>query len=263
MFARHIATNLASIATELPRIAIPTMVPASAGYAAAALGLAAIGLILLSPRHVPRNLSERGAHLLVFGTFLPPGLTSIVVIYPRGHYLFPLCILTVAVLPLLLSSPAKRAQESRVRERWAALGLVLLALVLVAMVPSYHDVGYTSQPNLSTIRAIRSLSLPGPVNAFAIEGPFDHYAGGNIHHVEEDGGSAPFAEFRTRGDLGMIVASNHLLRVTRFKHDAEWQDLLVNPSKRGFAKFEIPDTDGRLLVRVDLLDGRSPRPNVR
>ena len=176
------------------------------------------------------------------------GFFSILVIYPRVHYLLIPGLLTLTGLIL-----ANRwlLEERRPRAAPALLG----GLLAVVLMPPFSSQAPSNQDNLETIRFIQSLEIKQPVNLLEAEGGYHIYLGDNFQRVAETEKDVGWNQFLAARRINLIVKTDLLTTDSRFKNDLEWQWFLTHYADFGFAQVDIPHTPYQLLLEYNLWSG--------
>jgi len=188
--------------------------------------------------------------LLIFSCYLMTSFMSVVIIYPRNHYL--LLAGTLIVIVLAIFTVGKESKQRFIDYK----RLVLLGFLFVSLTPqlSVHFLRTTANKStLKTIMFIKSLNIAEEVNILEAEGGYHIYLSDNFHRVAEYDKSVSFKAFRSDRKINMIVLTKHLNNDTRFKNDKEWQYFVNNCVSLGYTKIDIPNTERQLIVDKQLL----------
>jgi hypothetical protein len=218
------------------------------------VALSFIGLCVANITNIRKNFLEHRNLLILIGLFLLPGLVSVVVIYPRAHHILLLGVLTIVLMAILLDSHPleQKASESQAIQV-SHKQLLLLGSLMIALTPYFSGQVNTKQPNLNTIRFIQSLRIEEPVNLLEAEGGFHYYLDDNFHRVAEYEKNTNFDRFLQKKNINMIVVTEVLLEDTRFRDDTNWRDFLADYPTFGYVQMDIPHTDRKLFIRIDIL----------
>ncbi len=260
-FGHHLFANLVHTPTSIASTFVVARDGSRLARAGKAVGLVLLALAIVSygmrshPKGVP-NGSRMGAtlrsswfELLALAVLLVPSAISILVVYPRAHYLLVAGTL-LAVSALIVLS--RDSGERDLRSFEAALLVLGIALLLVQPMPSSG--GATSQTNLRCIEFLRSLNIKEKVTLLEAEGGYDIYVGSQYHRVAEYDKDKPWDLFMAEKGINMILLSEGLAKDTRFVQDYEWRRFLDDPSKYGFGYLEIPNVkDRRIIYKKNLM----------
>ncbi len=245
LFLRHVTYNMRELPKASARLALPPFLPKNVPSEILA-ELFIIGLFVANISRVRKNLLEHRRLLIFVALFLPPGLFSIVIFWPRHVYLLIPLVLTSIAMTILAGS--RTFEQKQVNYR----GPLLLGLFVIAVTPYFTALYGSEQPTLHTIRFIQSLRIEKSVNLLEAEGGLDVYLSDNFHRVAEYDKDIGFNRFILDRNINMIVVTTALLRDTRFRNDIEWLNFLTDYSKSGYIQMDIPKTDRKLIMRVDL-----------
>jgi hypothetical protein len=245
VFLRHVTCNIRELPKASARLALPPFLPKDIPSERVA-ELLIIGLFVANISRVRKNLLEYKRSLIFVALFLPPGLFSIVLLWPRDNYILIPLVLTSIAMTILAGS--RTFEQKQVNYK----GLLLLGLFVIAVTPYFTALYGSEQPTLHTIRFIQSLRIEKSVNLLEAEGGFDMYLSDNFHRVAEYDKDIGFNRFISDRNINMIVVTTTLLRDTRFRNDIEWLNFLTDYPKFGYLQMDIPKTDRKLIMRVDL-----------
>jgi hypothetical protein len=241
VFLKHIIYNLRA---PFDIYWFPLRMKYKLSIGVATLLIAGLGIANIST--IRSNISEYKRLLIIVCLFLIPGFLSLIIIFPREHYLMLFSTLTVLTIVILLSKHHYKPDQINNKRLFL---LALFAIVLTPYFPSKSD----EKPNLSTIRFINSLRIHEPVDLLEAEGGYNIYLDDNFHRVAQYDKNMNFYHFLKDRNINMIVLSDSLRQDTRFRDDPEWQGFLADPHRSGYLQLTIPKTDSKLIIRDDLL----------
>jgi hypothetical protein len=256
-FLKHAIYNFLNLAKSAPILFIPQLSASVSKEVLIALPiicLAAYLAYLHNSHHkklladIRNNFQENKTLLLFISLLLLPELISIVIIYPRDHYLLIMGILIILGTTILLRNSNFKQEKTS----YKMLSLLFASLIIVMFQFRPYQKA-ADKPTLNTIQFIQSLNINQPVNILEAEGGYYIYLNGKFQRVAEYDKNTDFDHFRMDRNINMIVLSNGLLQDTRFINDTEWQDFLANYSKFGYVQFEIPNTDKKIIVQANLV----------
>jgi hypothetical protein len=191
-------------------------------------------------------------HFLLFvaGCLLVPSFLAVILIYPREHYLLPICVLAIIVASVLLSD----------RESITSLSfkyMLALATLIVMLTPALPPMLATpeGQPNVRTINALESLRIKQTVNILEAEGGFSYYLLDNFHYVQawEKTANEDFNTFRVRRNINMVILTDKLKAYSGLRKDQNWLGFIDNPESFGFTVLPLAGTNRVILVERQLL----------
>lgn len=179
-----------------------------------------------------------------------PVTISIVVIYPRDHYL----ISAVSLIFLFIGLLVIRSVPASLIKINTRSTFVILAFSYIVIAP-ISFVFPIDQNNLQTIRYLQSLNITKPVNFLEAHGGFHIYTGDNYRRVPEYSKTTSFNLFHRSENINMILLSDRLRVESRYISDAEWGSFLQNPESMGYVVIEVPNTTNYVLyIREYLID---------
>jgi hypothetical protein len=255
-FLKHVSYNLLNFVRFTPKLFLPVNLSAmwaivfavlSSGLLIAHLSKAHYKSLLMPFSSVCGNLRKYQQLLIFVGLFLLPACASIIIIYPREHYVLVFVVLIVMTVAILLTNPDARQGEVNLKK------VFLLCALLVFMTPDFGQSEKPVQKNLSTLQLIQSLEIDEPVNMLEAQGGYHYYLGSNFHRVRESEKNVSFDQFRVDRNINMIVVSDGLRNDSRFKADPEWQSFLVNHRQFGYLQVDIPNSHRKIIVQANLL----------
>lgn len=260
-FLKHIAYNLLNFSRYTPKLLFPenlTEIPAivvallSIGLLIAYLLIVHLSntyynrlLILISSFR--KNLQKYTSLLLFVGLFLLPTSVTIIIIYPRDHYLLVFALLIIMTTAILLSNPDSKQGQVDLKK------LFLLCVLLVFITPGFGQTEKPVRQNLTIIQYIQSLEIDEPINLLEAQGGYMVFLDRNYHTVKQSDKNTKFNQFRVDRNINMIVVSDYLSNDTRFQTDPEWHGFLENYRQFGFTQVEIPHSHRKILVQANLL----------
>ncbi|MBD2142194.1 hypothetical protein H6F39_12715 [Anabaena sp. FACHB-1250] len=276
-FFRHIFTNLLLYIKTLSNIFLvqfpnfsPTLTRLLRYLEALLFALAMIYLIW-KRKIISRQWNKRTfIDLLIFFISISIAvLPSVLLIYPRSHYLMVQVVMGITIFIYLLSNSIPKNKIKKI----GLLKILTICLFLFMLTPTYLPSKAT--PNFNVITFINKLDIKNKVNLFESEGGYSIYLGNNYNWIQEhelDAGGQyeiclgdnnvktnkcdekeNFKKFAFHKQINMIVLSKQLIKDTRFIDDNEFNLLLNKPELLNFSRFHVPNTDIDLLVKNELL----------
>jgi hypothetical protein len=257
-FIKHIGINL----SKLPSLyinSIETFLP----YKIFPIGILIKVLIVLSIilsvfvlllfnriskyRDIIFNGFTENKDLLTFSIiFSLPPLLSMILYYPRSHYiilLLPLIYLVVGqmIMPLKFNNYIKNV-----------ISFCFLILVSFLFIPQLSSV-YTKSNfrNLIAVQSIKNLNISERINILENEGGLKVYLPDNYNWIKLESKDGNFDEFVYKNKINMIYYSNMLNNSVQLKRDSTWIEFLNNPDTFGFQKL-IKNHGGIIYLRKDI-----------
>jgi hypothetical protein len=257
-FIKHIGINLSkipsfyinSIETLLPY----KIFPISLLFKALIVLLIILSLFVLllfnrisKYRDIILNGFTENNDLLIFSIiFSLPPLLSMILYYPRSHYiilLLPLIYLVVGIMimPLKFNNRVKNV-----------ISFCLLILVSFLLIPQLSSV-YTKSnfKNLIAVQSIKNLNISARINMLENEGGLNVYLPNNYKWIKLESKGGNFDEFVDKSKINMIYYSNSLNNSLQLKRDSTWFEFLNNPDTFGFREL-IKNNGGIIYIRKDI-----------
>jgi len=167
--------------------------------------------------------------LLIFSIiFSLPPLASMILYYPRSHYILlflPLIYLVVSqmLMPLKFNSYIKNI-----------ISFCFLIAVSFFFIPQLSSVLTRSNfKNLNAVHSIRNLKLSERINLLENEGGLNVYLPGNYNWIKLESKEMNFDDFVDKRKIDMIYYSNSLNNSVQLKRDSTWFEFLNNPDTIG------------------------------
>ncbi|GMR25040.1 MAG: hypothetical protein BMS9Abin39_0315 [Ignavibacteria bacterium] len=185
--------------------------------------------------------------LLIFSIiFSLPPLLSMILYYPRSHYillLLPLIYLVVGqmIIPLKFNNYIKNV-----------ISFCFLILVSFLLIPQLSSVLTKSNfKNLIAVQSIKNLNISERINILENEGGLNVYLPENYKWIRVESKEENFDEFVDESKINMIYYSNSLNNSVQLKRDSTWFEFLMNPDAFGFKKL-IKDYGRIIYIRKDI-----------
>jgi hypothetical protein len=243
-FARHIGINLALTPRTIGAQLLPYWsFPVWYGFALLAL-LVAYLLYLAWTSKAARAGSRSQVQLAV--AFVLPALVSVIIIYPRAHYLL---VLLVFFMILLVA----RAFPEGTGQARVFTYVPLLVLLAILLLPHTRPVGPSERPVLATIGTINALPLHGTVTVLDADGGHAVYMRSpSVRTTAQDKAEGFNAFLRDEG-LDLIIATPRLMEDHRYRNDPEWQRFVASEYAPAFRRVPVEGTDVVLFVSEQVL----------
>jgi hypothetical protein len=210
------------------------------------LSILLIVLCIAFSSNIRKNFAEK-KELFIFGSlFLVPEIISAIIIYPEVQVLLILAVLVILGMTILLAGNQEGAQLQYRH-------LLLLGLFIIMVTPYYASSGSSNQPVIDTIHFIQSLKIKKPINMLEGDGGYCVYLESNCNTVWTYDKSTGFDQFLKQDNINMIIVDNNTLNDSRFVHDPEWHNFLVNYGQMGYTELEIPGTGSKLIIQNSLI----------
>jgi len=257
-FFKHIKINLSklpmiylsSVETLLPNKIFPINIIIK--ILIVLLILSTVFVLLLFKRFRNyRNIISDGftekKDLLFFSIiFSLPPLLSMILYYPRSHYiilLLPLIYLVVGQM----TTPLKF--NNYVMNVISFCFLILISFLLIPQLSSVYT--RSNFKNLIAVQSIKNLNISERINMLENEGGLNVYLPDNYKWIRLESKEENFDEFVYKSNTNMIYYSNSLNNSVQLKRDSTWFEFLNNPDTFGFQK--LIKNNGRIIyIRKDI-----------
>ena len=214
----------------------------------------ASGLVLIAAalwitrRSNARSASRTNEHgnLLCAAVLLLPPTLSVIVVFPRDHY-----VVQVIAAQMFVLGALARAAPVWVTSRGSSWGPILIAVCFFLLARPLPIVG---QPNLARVRAIRA--LPVIERMLESDGGLCTYAAPRCETVWGDTvpANASFARYLDDKRIDAVAASPGLPRSISIRDNPSFREFVSTATEHGWIRYEIPG-DHPILV---LVRGSSP-----
>lgn len=194
--------------------------------------------------------------LITLSGILISVLPSIVLIYPREHYLILQGFLFIAIATYLFSYLFR----DRITISFACI-LIILSLFITPNIAK----GWCIAPNLcflptvggekivlenrKTIEFIQALEIRDRINFLEAEGGYFVYLGHSYTRIFEWWKEVPFDRFLDEREINMVLVSSNLTTHPKYRSDPIFKEFLKHPQQYQFMRFKIPHTSFQLLVK--------------
>ena len=257
-FFKHIEINLSklpmlylsSVETLLPNKIFPFNILIKLLIVISILSIVFVLLLFKRFRNyryiISQGFTEKKDLLFFSIIFSLPPLLSMILYYPRAHYillLLPLIYLVVGqmIMPLKING-----------YRNNVISFCLLILVSFFLIPQLSSV-YTKSnfKNLTTVENIKILNISERMNLLENEGGLNVYLPDNYKWIRLESKKENFDKFVDKRNINMIYYSYSLNNSVQLKRDSTWSEFLINPDTLGFQKL-IKNSGGIIYLRKDI-----------
>lgn len=249
---KHITYNLWGFLTNAIERAFPFFLPISKLSKFLIFALS-VYLVFSKRELLLREINQHHKLLTFLGAIAIPGLVSILLFFPREHYIFVILSVAWLVLGLLLPKRWSSYGLSTLSSR-SPKSLIFVGVLLIALTPNYGQLVNTEKVNLATIRYIQTLEIKQPVNLLDAAGGLSIYAGENFRYVPYSLKKRDFKIFLETQEINFVTVTDDLRNARQFKEDEQWLNFLKNYEDYGYTKRVVPDTEIVLLIESSLLD---------
>ncbi|GAB3914021.1 hypothetical protein GCM10028803_58800 [Larkinella knui] len=199
-------------------------------------------------RKKPLKLTRKELALFIL---LLPSLASVVLVFPRTHYLYFHAVGLITMLAFLLGNIKLRVAQSPV---WLA-GMASLMMVWVVYQTTQQQAEKRPTPVADNIRFIRSLSLKGTVSSLEREWyriflygrqQTPRWIRVDIYQPNTD-----FGRFLEQQNVNFILMTKDMQNY--FARDSGFASFLSGAESGRFVRLKAPEPGSYLLIRPELL----------
>lgn len=266
LFLKHMASNFLYSPIYLGGIFFvhaSLLLPTSYYFQLIEAGLLAlfIGSLLFYKRkglfiRIKHNFKINKKYLSAIFIFSLPLFVSLIVIFPRAHYLLFLgTLLILAVFALLFHN-----KETSVGLKTT----FLIALIFIVMTPAAESVfarkldRVSKLENVQTIRFIQSAKISRELKLLDAHGGYSIYLGENVKSVPFYKKEDEFKNYLVKNKIDLIVVDKFFEITSQSVNNKQCFDFLSNNKNFGFKKIKVPNTDNQIFVRSDLANNYFP-----
>jgi hypothetical protein len=179
-----------------------------------------------------------------------PAAISIILIYPREHYILVIGILLIILLSIVFMSFQGNFPQKKLHH------LLLAGLIVILITPNFNSL-YLKTPsreNYITVKFIESLGIEQEVTMLEYVRVYYAYLGNNFNHVPGHLMDSNCFDYIEENSVDIMVLSPSLLGDPKFS-SAECQDVFLNNEKYNFVKYSIPYTENEILINPEICPG--------
>lgn len=204
-----------------------------------------------SPQIIRGKISKYKVSILGFSIFGFITLLSIIMIYPRDHYL--IMALIFLWIPLLILIFGNSEQKQTINSHW---NIILIGSILIFITPhvSFFTGNEVPRPVVDTINHIKLLGIEEEVNIFEIDGGYHYYLGNNFHVTHAPTQYPNCISLIEKENISLVIISERFINYVDLLYDEGCNQLLNNFKEYGFQKQFILDGEREILVLNDLID---------
>lgn len=202
-------------------------------------------------------------------------LPSVILVYPRDHYLILQGIYLIAILAYLISClPILDASNSASprSESWIILSAIVASSLIFLCVPSIaygwciapntcafdRTSSEIAQPELQVIQFVKRLNIQDPVILLDRSGYWTYLTEnyqpiqGNLASIDQQKGG--FQNFLKENKINMVLVTPATTRTNEYSQDPSFLEFLQQPDKFGFLHLGIPTPDSVLSLEKSLFE---------
>lgn len=184
-------------------------------------------------------------------------LTSVLIIYPRHHYLQVQALLILIIASLFISNTLKLTDRLASARPISGRSAALMGVAALLLLPNLAHGWWPLKPLApsprtdarQTIRTLEALRIEGQAT-FLAAGVWNVYLEDNFVRVQLEAKQTGFAEFSREQPVDIIIWPETLRDQPQFRQDEDFEKLLANPAACGFEQFQVPRSQGSLTILV-------------
>jgi hypothetical protein len=213
--------------------------------------------ILIGRKSFYKNLKRQWLYGLVVLTLTLPSVAASIIYYTREHYRILAVPFFYYILIFIIQS-IRLPISSKVLK---TAGLIL-AFFICLRLPSVNDYStqdlwhtYTKQTNLGAIRLARSLHIQDTLINTNHEGGLNIFLQPFAKNIDprKKQENEHFEDFLVKNNINSVYYTTAYDHNFRYKKDSTWHKFLVHPELYNFVRYNIPNTEGILYFRKDIL----------
>jgi hypothetical protein len=275
-FGWHMGVNLRKLPGEVAWLIKPQLNLSPRGHLGLRVGLIAAGLLgtfCVCWRLARSPWNDEGKRrlplaLLMLLILFATTAASVLVVYPRRHYLLPTVAFAYALVGSCLSRSGPPNRSWLRGNSWPVL--TTLALVLFMVMPNRAHTWdlpallwgrRVPHPAVSATRAtvetLQQLRLHGPVVVLEFGFGWSCYAGLPAKRVNALDKNEGFWRFVREKGINVMILIESLSKFDAYRDDPEFQEFLAGTRTEDFKLVPVPGTKVQIAVRRDLLPAES------
>lgn len=191
-----------------------------------------------------------GYFSLIYFLFALPPLISVLLLYPRVHYM----IFIFAFLLIYLSFEVSQRISSSIQGKQSFAAAVITGILISVFVPFRAGSESVNEKNAEFINAIKTidqLKLKDSVNFLAVGPGILTYLKTPVNYISDVSLKKPVYDFITENKVSLILADTFFFSNLAVKSDSDINRLLDDTA---FVKVNIPENNDFLLVRKNVLE---------
>jgi len=248
LFFEHVWYNFIRLKDSIKQIIPYSIIEEKINILIIILQILVITTILFSIYSIIKRVStkEYGLFCLIYFIFVLPTVISILVYYPRDHYLIIVITLVLVYFCYELSNVLSSYRTVKIN---SAVVAITVGAVLIFLVPfradtiSIHESHCT---NLKTLKFLINLKLTDNVNFFNVGSGMQTYMGNNWHYKSAQLIDSTFENFVIKNQVNLIIVNPLTLFHRKIEGDSDFKKIQADTN---FVKIDIPDCSSYVLVK--------------
>ena len=188
---------------------------------------------------------------LILSFFIFPTFISILLFYPRSHYMI---IMETMIIIFLCKIISKFLEEKKYLFIDSVKTVVIIGILSVVLIPnrflnnSMHESGCT---NLKIIKSLNIIADKQKVNLLTVAAGISPFLNENITYISAKFYNLPYKEFIKKYDINMVLVNESLLNHKNILNNNEF-DLFRNDTT--FVVKRLNNCDEQLIISKRLLN---------
>lgn len=200
-----------------------------------------------------RNIKSGLPRAVHLAAMMTPVCGSILVVFPRIHYMLMLGVFGVLLLAALFAG--EREKSAPMRPRYIAAA-VFCAIAVSGLFTNlyYMNSKDITLFNYRIISFIRTMDITAKVNMLEANGGYAVYLGDNFRWLPQydKKPDEAYDKFAERNNINFIIVNDTLTKDNRYINDESWKRFYDDFASHGFIKLVEPKMNVEMLVKRGL-----------
>lgn len=187
---------------------------------------------------------------LIYFLFALPPLISVLLFYPRVHYM----IFIFAFVLIYISYEVSQRISISKQGKHSFAATVIIGILISAFVPFRAETGSVNEKNvefLNAVKTIDQLKFKDSVNFLAVGPGILTYLKTQVNYISDVSLKKPVNDFISENKVNLILADSYFFNNNVVKSDTNINRLLDDTD---FVKINIPGNNDFLLVRKNIIE---------
>lgn len=193
---------------------------------------------------------EIGLFGLIYFILALPTLVSIILYYPRAHYLIIIITLWLVYFCFELSNVLISLKIKKINYSIAALTGGILLIFIVPFRSHAASIHQSRCTNLNTMRFLNNLKLQDTVNFFNAGSGMQTFLGNNWNYKSAELINDTFENFVNDNQVNLIIVENSVFLHRKIKSELDLKSIQDNPD---FTRIDIPGSSKYVLIKKNIL----------
>lgn len=215
-------------------------------------GLCILSLITMCFFIFKRIKGKRfGTFSLIYITFVLPPLISVLIFYPRTHYVILIFTFILIYMSYEISS---RLNAKNIYKNFSFSITLVFGLLIIIFLPFRADSGsihLAECTRLHTAKELNKFDFNGNVNFFTVGPGIVTFLTNDWKYVSDDMLELPIDEFFYKKNVNLILVNKYFFNHPLIINNKEVEKILSDTS---YVRFDIVGCDSYLLARKEILN---------